>query len=1141
MYLSDFFAFYSRDVWQTSHLPFTDNVLQITGLQGSSRALVAAAIYKNAAAEPSRSAIIVIIDDHEEAGYFYNDLCAILGTDDVFFFPTSYRQNRKNKESDAANEILRIETLNRLASTTLSDQADNPCIVVTTPEAVSEHVLAADEMAKKTITLHTGEDSDISFLEDMLMESGFERVDFVYEPGQFSRRGSIIDIFSFSHEMPYRIDFFGNEVDSIRSFEVETQLSAEIKKEISIIPNIASESVESVSFFEFIKQDTTLLFTDFVLSEEKLSKEIEKFKRIELKAPPSPPEGGDVWSLCVAEACVSTSPPSGGLGGACSFHTTPQPIFHKNFDLVSRSFAQSIAEGYKIYILSDSQKQLDRLKEILAPPSLPEGEDVLSPKESSDTSVTLSNRTSPLSEGLGGAFTPVLNTLHEGFIDHDAKICCYTDHQIFDRFHKYSLKSERTRSAKAALTIKELNQLQKGDYVVHIDHGIGRFGGLVQLDVNGRKQEAMKLLYRDDDIIMVNIHNLHRVSKYKGREGEAPRINKLGTGAWQNLKERTKRKVKDIARDLIKLYAKRRAEQGFSFEPDTYLQRELEASFIYEDTPDQSSATQAVKKDMENPVPMDRLICGDVGFGKTEVAIRAAFKAATDGKQTAVMVPTTVLALQHFKTFSDRLKEFPCRVEYISRARKAADVTRILQDLKDGKIDIIIGTHRIIGKDVLFKDLGLLIIDEEQKFGVSTKEKLKEMRVNVDTLTLTATPIPRTLQFSLMGARDLSVMTTPPPNRYPVLTELHRFDEEVIREAILTEMNRNGQVFFINNRVNNIEDMARLVRRLVPEARVAVGHGQMNPEHLEKIILDFIDYEYDVLVATTIVESGIDIPNVNTIIINSAHHFGLSDLHQLRGRVGRSNRKAYCYLFAPPLNLLPTDSRRRLQAIETFAELGSGFHIAMQDLDIRGAGNMLGAEQSGFIADMGYETYLKILNEAVQELKEEAPSSPPEGGDFDGTAPPWGGWGGLSFSLESDLELLFPATYIESVSERMSLYRELDNIADERTFNSFAANLRDRFGALPRQAGELLRAVQLRQSAIQLGFEKLVLKNGSMNAYFVNNEHYFQSDIFGQVLNYVHANPHNTHLYERNGKQLMSVKNIDSVQAAYEVMTEITQ
>ncbi|MDR1699218.1 MAG: transcription-repair coupling factor [Prevotellaceae bacterium] len=1045
---------------------FTNNTLQINGLQGSSRALVSAAIFQE-----NKKTIIAILDDYEEAGYFYNDLCAIISTDDVFFFPASYKQGRKNKKSDAANEILRIETLNRLAT-------DNPCIVVTTPEAVSEQVLTADEMAKKTITLRTGENSDISFLEDMLIEFGFERIDFVYEPGQFSRRGSIIDIFSFSNEMPYRIDFFGDEVDSIRTFEVESQLSVEMKKEVSLMPDIASEQVESVSFFEFIKSDTTLLFTDFVLSEEKLPKEIQDFNRIEINS---------------------------GAGGV-KMNTSPQPIFHKNFDLVSQSFAQSIADGYKIYILSDSQKQLDRLKEILH----------------------------SINQNI--AFTPVLKTLHEGFIDHDAKICCYTDHQIFDRFHKYHLKSERTRSAKAALTIKELNQLQQGDYVTHIDHGIGRFGGLIQLNVNGRKQEAMKLLYRDDDIIMVNIHNLHRVSKYKGKEGEAPRINKLGSGAWQNLKERTKKKVKDIARDLIKLYAKRRAEQGFAFEPDSYLQRELEASFIYEDTPDQSSATQAVKKDMESPVPMDRLICGDVGFGKTEVAIRAAFKAATDGKQTAVLVPTTVLALQHFKTFSDRLKEFPCRVEYISRARKAADVKRILQELKEGKIDIIIGTHRIIGKDVQFKDLGLLIIDEEQKFGVSVKEKLKTLRVNVDTLTLTATPIPRTLQFSLMGARDLSVMTTPPPNRYPVLTELHTFDEDVIKQAIVTEMNRNGQVFFINNRVNNIEDMAQLVRRLVPEARVAVGNGQMNPEHLEEIILNFIDYEYDVLVATTIIESGIDIPNANTIIINSAQNFGLSDLHQLRGRVGRSNRKAYCYLLSPPLNVLPTDARRRLQAIETFAELGSGFHIAMQDLDIRGAGNMLGAEQSGFIADMGYETYLKILNEAVQELRVEELDEEQGTVSNDTFLIP-----NSAFTLESDLELMFPATYIESVSERMSLYRELDNIADERTFNTFVANLRDRFGNPPKQAEELLLATRLRQRAIQLGFEKLVLKNGSMNAYFVNNEYYFQSDIFGKVLNFVHQNHQTTRLHERNGKQLMSVKDIDSVQKAYEILTIIEQ
>jgi transcription-repair coupling factor (superfamily II helicase) len=790
------------------------------------------------------------------------------------------------------------------------------------------------------------------------------------------------------------------------------------------------------------------------------------------------------------------------------FNTSPQPVFHKNFDLVADNLKQAISDGYHIYILSDSVKQTDRIAAIF--------ED----------------------RGDAIAFQPVRNTLHEGFIDHDLSVYCYTDHQIFDRFHKYQLRTDKTRQGKVVMTLKELNQFQIGDYMVHVDHGVGMFGGLVRTNVNGKMQEMVKLIYKDDDIIFVSIHALHRISKYKGREGEAPKINKLGSGAWERLKERTKSKVKDIARELIKLYAKRKAEQGFQYSPDSYLQHELEASFIYEDTPDQIKATADVKKDMESTLPMDRLVCGDVGFGKTEVAMRAAFKAATDGKQVAVLVPTTVLALQHYNSFRERFKNFPVTVEYLSRARSAAQTKEVLQQLSDGKVDIVIGTHKLVGKSVKFKDLGLLVIDEEQKFGVSVKEKLKQMKVNVDTLTMTATPIPRTLQFSLMGARDLSIINTPPPNRFPVQTEVHTFDEEVIREAIQLEMNRNGQVFFVNNRIQNIYNIESMIRRLVPGCRVAVGHGQMPPEKLEEIIIDFIDYEYDVLIATTIIESGIDIPNVNTIIINSAHYFGLSDLHQLRGRVGRSNRKAYCYLLAPDLSLLTPDARRRLQALETFSELGSGFNISMQDLDIRGAGNMLGAEQSGFIADLGYETYQRILNEAVHELKDEEFSDlyAEEIEKENSTAAYVS-----DCQIDSDLELHFSEDYIENVSERISLYRELDSIDNEADLLEFEKRLEDRFGKIPPKGLNLLQVVRLRWVAMQYGIERLVLKNERMTAFLVSNRDsvYYQSERFGRILRYMTVHPRRCQLRDQNGRRSVIFANVKNIEEAAALFAQI--
>jgi transcription-repair coupling factor (superfamily II helicase) len=790
------------------------------------------------------------------------------------------------------------------------------------------------------------------------------------------------------------------------------------------------------------------------------------------------------------------------------FNTSLQPIFHKNFDLITDNLKARLKEGYKLYILSDSVKQTDRIAAIFA------------------------------DRGDAIPFQPIKNTLHEGFIDHDLSLLCYTDHQIFDRFHKYQLKTDKTRLGKVVLTLKELNQFKIGDYMVHVDHGIGTFGGLVRTNVNGKMQEMVKLVYKDDDIIFVSIHALHRISKYKGKDGEAPHINKLGSGAWERLKERTKTKVKDIARELIKLYAKRKAEHGFQFSPDSYLQQELEASFIYEDTPDQIKATADVKKDMESLLPMDRLVCGDVGFGKTEVAVRAAFKAVTDSKQVAVLVPTTVLALQHYNTFKDRLKDFPCTIEYLSRAKTNKQTADILEKLSKGQVDIIIGTHKLVGKSVKFHDLGLLIIDEEQKFGVKVKEKLKEMKINVDTLTMTATPIPRTLQFSLMGARDLSIINTPPPNRYPVQTEIYSFDEDVIREAIQLEMNRNGQIFFLNNRIQSIYAMETMIKRLIPGCRVAVGHGQMPADQLEEIIVDFIDYEYDVLVATTIIESGIDIPNVNTIIINSAHNFGLSDLHQLRGRVGRSNRKAFCYLLAPEMSLLTPEARRRLQAIETFSDLGSGFNIAMQDLDIRGAGNLLGAEQSGFIADLGYETYQKILNEAVHELKDEE-FADLYADENKGTASSTGFV--TDCQIDSDLEVLFPADYIENISERISLYRELDHIENESELIDFEKRIEDRFGKIPAEGQSLILVVRLRWLAIGLGIEKLVLKNESMTAFLVTNAQslYYQSDNFGRLLKFMTLHPHKCRLREKNHRRSVVFSDINSVEKAYKILAEV--
>ena len=1085
------------------------------GLHASASSLFLSSVIDN-----SPRTFVFILGDVEEAGYFYHDLIQINGEKNILFFPSSYRRAIRYGQKDAANEILRTEALNRL-------QKQEPVCIVTYPDAIAEKVVSQKVLTEKTITLNIGQCIGTDVLMDMLAEWGFEQVDYVYEPGQYSLRGSIVDVYSYASEYPYRIDFFGDEIDSIRTFEVESQLSKEKKDSISIVPELASmQGGEYVSFFSFLKEDAVIGMKDFLwireridaVHEETVSKQAleaaDEEQREELLLMNNRLMDGSSFTSDVLEfrRLEFGNKPTGHPQATLTFDVVVQPIFHKNFDLVSSSLGDYVHKGYTLYICTDSEKQAKRLKDIFE-----ERGDAIS-------------------------FTYVNKTLHEGFTDNLLKKCFFTDHQIFDRFHKYNLRSERARSGKVALTLKELSQFEPGDYVVHIDHGIGKFAGLVRLPNGNSTQEVIKLVYQNDDVVFVSIHSLHKISKYKGKEGEPPRINKLGTGAWEKIKERTKTKIKDIARDLIRLYSQRKQEKGFAYSPDSFMQHELEASFLYEDTPDQSKATADVKADMESQRPMDRLVCGDVGFGKTEVAMRAAFKAVTDNKQVAVLVPTTVLAYQHFQTFSERLKDFPCKVEYLSRARTAKDTTQIIKELADGTINIIIGTHKLIGKSVKFKDLGLLIIDEEQKFGVSVKEKLRQIKVNVDTLTLTATPIPRTLQFSLMGARDLSVIQTPPPNRYPIQTEVHTFNEQIITDAINFEMSRNGQVFFVNNRIQNLAELKALILRHIPDCRVCIGHGQMQPEELEKIIMDFVNYDYDVLLATTIIESGIDIPNANTIIINQAQNFGLSDLHQMRGRVGRSNRKAFCYLLAPPLHVLTPEAKRRLQAIENFSDLGSGIHIAMQDLDIRGAGNMLGAEQSGFIADLGYETYQKILAEAVKELKEDEFSQlyteelqmvgeeKISGEDF------------VSECLvESDLELLFPNEYIPSSSERMLLYRELDGLELDKDVLDFKARLEDRFGKVPTEGQELLRIVPLRRLAKRLGAEKVVLKAGRMVLYFVSNPDspFYQSIAFGKVIGYMGTHPRYCNLREQNGRRSMVVKNVENVEAAVSILQEV--
>ncbi len=1062
-----------------------------------------------------KAPILFVLQDAEDAGYFYHDLTQLLGTRQVLFFPSSYRRAIKYGQLDSASQILRTEVMTQLSIVNCQ------LYIVTYPEALAEMVVPKQTLNARTLVIEKDQQMPVGDVTKQLRELGFREVDYVYEPGQFALRGSILDVYSYSCEYPYRIDFFGDDVDSVRTFQVEDQLSLDVRDMVEIVPELEATDAAQEPFLSLLPQDTIIATKDYLYVRDAIDACFQK----EMPLITGPQFMSQAENFRRIEFGHRSSVPD------CSvirFNITIQPLFHKNFELLFQAFDTYLQQGYQLYILADSAKQNERLKDIFAQRAEAEGEQSII------------------------RFTPVDKTLHEGFIDDDLKVCFFTDHQIFDRFHKYNLKSDKARSGKMALTLKEIQQFEIGDFVVHVDHGVGKFGGLVRMPQGDGYQEMIKIIYQKGDAIYVSIHSLYKVSKYKGHDnGEAPRLSTLGTGQWERIKERTKAHIKEIARDLIKLYAKRRREKGFAFSHDSYLQHELEASFLYEDTPDQLKATQDVKADMEKARPMDRLVCGDVGFGKTEVAVRAAFKAAVDGKQVAVLVPTTVLAYQHFRTFSGRLKDMPVRVDYLTRARTQKDTTQILKDLAEGKIDIIIGTHRLISKSIKFKDLGLLIIDEEQKFGVSTKEKLRQMKTSVDTLTMSATPIPRTLQFSLVGARDLSVIQTPPPNRYPIQTEIHTFSPEILSEAINFEMSRNGQVYFVNNRISDLEHIAEIIQKYVPDARIAIGHGQMKPEQLEKIILDFSNYDYDVLLSTTIVENGIDIPNANTIIINGAHNFGLSDLHQMRGRVGRGNRKAFCYLLAPPLSALNPESRRRLEALENFSDLGSGINIAMQDLDIRGAGNLLGSEQSGFIADLGYETYQKILNQAMSELKNEEPefaaaeSAASKKGDSNNDVDTSNIAWVDDCALDSDIEMYFPDQYVPSDSERMLLYRELDNLANstqlQLQLDAYRKRMVDRFGPIPAVSEELILVVPLRVAGKQLGIEKIMLKQQKMYFYFVSRDDspYFQSEAFGKILHYVSNNPRQCNFREGSGKHSVVISDIPTVAAALTVCQQI--
>ena len=1108
----------------------------LQGQQASATPLLFASV-----AEKTVQTFLFVLQDADEAGYFYHDLTQVMGMENVLFFPSSYKRSVKYGQRDSANEILRTEVLAKVSARDV--KAHEALFIVSYPEALAELVVSKKHLDERRLSLKTGQQQiDITDVAHTLRDYGFQEVDYVYEPGQFAVRGSILDVYSFSCEYPYRIDFFGREIDTIRTFEVQDQLSKDKQSDIEIVPELATSATEKISFLKFLPSDTVLVAKDFAyihdviehvyaegFSRQAVTERLEGATEMEQKQIMSElnKEKSLITPYQFTEDAATFRRIEFGMNAGktgvmatqkakkydvLKFKITPQPLFHKNFDLLVDTFEDYILKGYKLYILADSDKQTQRLKDIFA--------DMDSQKARSI------------------AFEPVNRTLHEGFTDDALKLCFFTDHQIFDRYHKYNLKSDGARAGKMALTMKELQEMEPGDFIVHVDFGIGKFGGLVRVPAGNSYQEMIRIIYQHNDKVDVSIHSLYKISKYRRSDtGEPPRLSTLGTGAWDRLKEKTKKRIKDIARDLIKLYAQRRHEKGYAFSGDSYLQHELEASFLYEDTPDQSKATQDVKADMESQRPMDRLVCGDVGFGKTEVAVRAAFKAACDSKQVAVLVPTTVLAYQHYQTFKNRLKGMPVRVDYLSRARSAKQTKQVLTDLEDGKIDILIGTHKLLGKSVKWHDLGLLIIDEEQKFGVSTKEKLRKMKTNVDTLTMSATPIPRTLQFSLMGARDMSIIRTPPPNRYPIHTELATFSHEVIADAINFEMSRNGQVYFVHDRINGLQEIANLIHKYVPDCRVAIGHGQMPPDKLEKVLMGFMNYDYDVLLSTTIVENGIDISNANTMIINDAHRFGLSDLHQMRGRVGRSNRKAFCYLLAPPKTSLTPEARRRLEALENFSELGSGFDLAMQDLDIRGAGNLLGAEQSGFMEDLGYETYQKILSQAVTELKNDEfhelyAEQIAQGKDISGD----------EFvedcAIESDLEMYFPDNYVPGSSERMLLYRELDNINNDNDLETYRQRLVDRFGEVPHEALELMQVVPLRRLGKRLGCEKIMLRQGKMNMQFVANPDsaYYQSKTFSAVINYVGNHPRQCDFKQVGTRRLLTVSQIPTVEAAVNVL-----
>lgn len=1092
------------DTFKQKLLEETPVNISIEGLTGSSRAL-----YLSSLLSYFPTTHFIILPEKEDAAYFYNDLVSILGDELVYFFPSSYKRSIQYGRTDAANIVLRTGILNHLS------EGRQKSLIVSYPEAVMEKVVSKKVLQKNTLKLREKENLSMDFLVEMLAEYNFTRADFVYEPGQYAVRGSIIDVFSYSDDKPYRIDFFGDDIESIRTFKTDDQLSVSRLHEISIIPNIQDITIEKThqDITEFIPPSSIIWLDNFSLIKDKIEAINNSSWTVGNNVVDPTPKSDYVMTGAIIESSLSkfrvvefASNPHFVVSSRYVFNTSPQPSFNKDFELLGTKLQENSETGYTNLIISESETQIKRIQDIFE----------------------------EINPGL--VFKTKLANLHEGFTDHDLAISVFTDHQIFERYHKFRIKG--MFSPKESLSIKELTSLNPGDYVVHVDHGIGRFGGLEKVEINGKIQENIKLVYKDNDTLYVGIHALHRISKYKGKDNAEPRIYKLGTGAWQKLKSRTKNKIKDIARDLILLYAKRRDIEGFSFSPDSYLQRELEASFIYEDTPDQLAATGAVKEDMEKVHPMDRLICGDVGFGKTEIAIRAAFKATADSKQTAILVPTTILALQHFQTFSSRLENFPVSLDYISRHKKPAQQKEIIKRLKTGELDIIIGTHKLVSKEIEFKNLGLLIIDEEQRFGVAVKENLKKIKANVDTLTLTATPIPRTLQFSLMGARDLSIINTPPPNRMPIVTELHGFNENIIKEGIEHELNRNGQVFFIHNRVDTIREIQNTIKRILPEIKTAVVHGQMEGRAIENTMFDFVHGDYDVLIATTIIESGLDIPNANTIFINNAHQFGLSELHQLRGRVGRSNKKAFCYLLAPPLNIITREARQRLRAIEEFSELGSGFNIAMQDLDIRGSGNLLGAEQSGFITDVGFETYQRILDEAINELKAEeldgiSRENRPDSLDQNMVDMRYIN----DCQIDTDLEIMFPEDYVTNISERIRLYKELDNIENDEELNTFERKMTDRFGKMPAPATELLHLVKLRHLACRMAVEKIVIRNDIMVMHFVADPEssFYESNIFMNIIKMVNADSKRFNVKQTDSKITITARNVRNIQKAIDI------